>query len=95
MSVVWKPLGLSVQRERALLSDGVRALEDPVLPGAQPPEDLAVAAFGPGETMETRVFARLSAWQNWIFVRPNAVGDAGALKVFGTGSKARFDWDRI
>ncbi|MEO5764862.1 MAG: 2,3-epoxybenzoyl-CoA dihydrolase [Casimicrobiaceae bacterium] len=51
--------------------------------------------FGPGETMETRVFGRLSAWQNWIFVRPNAVGDAGALKVFGTGNKARFDWDRV
>jgi benzoyl-CoA-dihydrodiol lyase len=47
------------------------------------------------ETMETRVFARLSAWQNWIFIRPNAVGDEGALKLFGTGKKARFDWKRI
>ncbi|HET7096212.1 MAG TPA: 2,3-epoxybenzoyl-CoA dihydrolase [Casimicrobiaceae bacterium] len=51
--------------------------------------------FGGAETMETRIFGRLSAWQNWIFVRPNAVGEAGALKVFGTGSKARFDWDRV
>ncbi|HXU67403.1 MAG TPA: 2,3-epoxybenzoyl-CoA dihydrolase [Casimicrobiaceae bacterium] len=51
--------------------------------------------FGGGETMETRVFGRLSAWQNWIFVRPNAIGEAGALKVFGTGTKARFDWDRV
>jgi benzoyl-CoA-dihydrodiol lyase len=51
--------------------------------------------FGGGETMETRVFGRLSAWQNWIFQRPNAVGEAGALKVFGTGNKARFDWDRV
>ena len=51
--------------------------------------------FGPGETLETRVFGRLSAWQNWIFIRPNSTGDAGALKVFGTGSKARFNWDRI
>jgi benzoyl-CoA-dihydrodiol lyase len=51
--------------------------------------------FGPGETLETRVFGRLSAWQNWIFIRPNAVGDAGALKVFGTGRKAQFDRDRI
>ena len=51
--------------------------------------------FGPGESMETRIFGRLSAWQNWIFVRPNAVGEAGALKVFGTGNKARFDWDRV
>jgi benzoyl-CoA-dihydrodiol lyase len=51
--------------------------------------------FGAVETMETRVFGRLSAWQNWIFTRPNAVGPEGALKVFGTGSKARFNWDRI
>ena len=51
--------------------------------------------FGGAETMETRVFGRLSAWQNWIFVRPNAVGEAGALKVFGTGAKARFDWERV
>jgi len=51
--------------------------------------------FGPGETMETRVFGRLSAWQNWIFNRPNAVGDQGALKVFGTGHKAKFNWDRV
>jgi len=51
--------------------------------------------FNGAETMETRIFGRLSAWQNWIFIRPNAVGEAGALKVFGTGIKARFDWDRI
>lgn len=51
--------------------------------------------FGPGETMETRIFGRLSAWQNWIFIRPNAVGELGALKVFGTGNKARFNWDRV
>jgi len=51
--------------------------------------------FGVAETMETRVFGRLSAWQNWIFIRPNAVGETGALKVFGTGNKAKFDWDRV
>ena len=51
--------------------------------------------FGPGETTDTRVFGRLSAWQNWIFIRPNAVGEAGALKIFGTGRKAKFNWDRI
>jgi benzoyl-CoA-dihydrodiol lyase len=51
--------------------------------------------FGGSETMETRVFGRLSAWQNWIFNRPNAVGEAGALKVFGTGNKARFDRNRV
>jgi benzoyl-CoA-dihydrodiol lyase len=43
------------------------------------------------ETMETRIFARLSAWQNWIFQRPNAAGDAGALKVYGAGKRAEFD----
>jgi benzoyl-CoA-dihydrodiol lyase len=47
------------------------------------------------ETMETRIFGRLSAWQNWIFIRPNAVGEEGALKLFGTGKKAKFDWKRI
>jgi benzoyl-CoA-dihydrodiol lyase len=50
--------------------------------------------FGNGETMESRVFGRLSAWQNWVFTRPNAAGDLGALKVFGTGNKARFNWER-
>jgi len=51
--------------------------------------------FGVCETMETRVFSRLSAWQNWIFIRPNAVGEHGALKVFGTGNTPKFNWDRI
>jgi len=51
--------------------------------------------FTGAETMETRIFARLSAWQNWIFIRPNAVGEHGALKVFGSGSKAKFNWERI
>ncbi len=47
------------------------------------------------ETMHTRIFGRLTAWQNWIFNRPNAVGDKGALKVFGTGSKPKFNWERV
>jgi benzoyl-CoA-dihydrodiol lyase len=51
--------------------------------------------FGGAETMETRVFGRLSAWQNWIFIRPNAVGPEGALKTFGSGSKAKFNWERV
>jgi benzoyl-CoA-dihydrodiol lyase len=51
--------------------------------------------FNGPETMETRIFGRLSAWQNWIFIRPNAVGDAGALKVYGTGHKAQFDRNRV
>ncbi|MFN3612019.1 2,3-epoxybenzoyl-CoA dihydrolase [Tepidimonas sp.] len=51
--------------------------------------------FGGRETMLTRIFGRLSAWQNWIFQRPNAVGDKGALKVYGKGDKAQFDWNRV
>jgi benzoyl-CoA-dihydrodiol lyase len=51
--------------------------------------------FGGGETMATKIFGRLSAWQNWIFIRPNAVGDEGALKLFGSGTKPRFSWERI
>ena len=51
--------------------------------------------FNGKENMATRVFGRLSAWQNWIFNRPNAVGEAGALKVYGSGSKAKFDFDRV
>lgn len=51
--------------------------------------------FGGRETMLSRIFGRLSAWQNWIFIRPNAVGEKGALKLFGTGSRADFDWKRV
>lgn len=51
--------------------------------------------FNGPENMFTRVFGRLTAWQNWIFQRPNAVGEKGALKVYGKGDKAQFDWNRI
>src|SRR5215470_887452 len=51
--------------------------------------------FGGGESMLTRTFGRLSAWQNWIFIRPNAIGEHGALKEFGTGTKPKFDWTRV
>jgi benzoyl-CoA-dihydrodiol lyase len=51
--------------------------------------------FGGPETMLTRVFGRLTAWQNWIFVRPNAVGEQGALKVYGSGAKPKFNWERV
>jgi benzoyl-CoA-dihydrodiol lyase len=51
--------------------------------------------FGINETLETRVFGRLSAWQNWIFIRPNAVGTNGALKVYGTGAPVKFNWERV
>ena len=51
--------------------------------------------FNGPENMATRVFGRLTAWQNWIFQRPNAVGEKGALKVYGKGDRAAFDWNRV
>jgi benzoyl-CoA-dihydrodiol lyase len=51
--------------------------------------------FAGPETMETRIFGRLTAWQNWIFQRPAATGDAGALKSYGTGKRANFDPKRV
>jgi benzoyl-CoA-dihydrodiol lyase len=51
--------------------------------------------FAGRETVATKIFGRLSAWQNWIFIRPNAVGEQGALKLFGSGSKPRFAWERV
>ena len=51
--------------------------------------------FNGPENMFTRVFGRLTAWQNWIFQRPNAVGEKGALKVYGKGDKSVFDWNRV
>ena len=73
---------IALEERRSLSPDALTGME-------------ASLRFGPGETLETRVFGRLSAWQNWIFIRPNAVGEAGALKVFGTGNKARFHWERV
>ncbi len=51
--------------------------------------------FAGKENMATRIFGRLTAWQNWIFIRPNAVGEKGALKVYGKGDKAAFDFNRV
>ena len=52
--------------------------------------------FPGDETLETKVFGRLSAWQNWVFIRPNSTGEQGALKLFGSrASKARFNWERV
>ena len=51
--------------------------------------------FAGPETLETKIFGRLSAWQNWIFQRPNAVGEEGALTRFGSGRPARFDRKRV
>ncbi|MCW5623745.1 MAG: 2,3-epoxybenzoyl-CoA dihydrolase [Burkholderiales bacterium] len=73
---------LAIEERASLSPDALTGLE-------------ASLRFTGPETMETRIFGRLSAWQNWIFNRPNAVGEHGALKVFGTGSKARFNWERV
>lgn len=51
--------------------------------------------FAGPETLETKIFGRLSAWQNWIFQRPNAVSDEGALRVYGTGKRPRYDINRV
>ncbi|MGD9600654.1 MAG: 2,3-epoxybenzoyl-CoA dihydrolase [Gammaproteobacteria bacterium] len=73
---------LAIEERASLSPDALTGLE-------------ASLRFGGAESMETRIFGRLSAWQNWIFIRPNAVGEHGALKVFGTGSKAQFNWERV
>ncbi|HKR30313.1 MAG TPA: 2,3-epoxybenzoyl-CoA dihydrolase [Terriglobales bacterium] len=75
-------LRLAIESRVALSPDALTGLE-------------ANLRFPERETMLTRVFGRLSAWQNWIFIRPNAVGETGALKVYGTGSKAKFNWERV
>ena len=72
---------LAVEERASMNPDALTALE-------------ANLRFNGPETMFTRVFGRLSAWQNWIFQRPNAVGQRGALKVYGKGEKAAFDWNR-
>ncbi|MBV9686623.1 MAG: benzoyl-CoA-dihydrodiol lyase [Alphaproteobacteria bacterium] len=51
--------------------------------------------FAGPETVATKVFGRLSPWQNWIFTRPNATGEQGALKRYGSGARPRFDWERV
>jgi len=73
---------LAIEGRSALSPDALTELE-------------ANLRFGGHETMQTRIFGRLSAWQNWIFIRPNAVGPTGALKVYGTGFRAKFDWGRV
>jgi len=73
---------LAIEERAALSPDALTGLE-------------ANLRFGPKESMETRVFGRLSAWQNWIFYRPNASGDKGALKLYGKGEKAYFDLNRV
>ena len=73
---------LAIEERAAMSPDALTGLE-------------ANLRFNGAETMFTRVFGRLTAWQNWIFQRPNAVGEKGALKVYGKGEKAAFDWNRV
>jgi benzoyl-CoA-dihydrodiol lyase len=51
--------------------------------------------FAGPETPETKIYARLSAWQNWIFIRPNATGPEGALTLYGRPERPSFDWQRV
>ncbi len=73
---------LAIEERASLSPDALSGLE-------------ASLRFAGPETMATRIFARLSAWQNWIFNRPNATGAQGALKLFGSGTKPKFDWERV
>jgi len=73
---------LAVEERASLSPDALTGME-------------ASLRFPGAETTETKIFGRLSAWQNWIFIRPNATGEQGALKLFGKGSKAKFDRERV
>jgi benzoyl-CoA-dihydrodiol lyase len=84
------PDDLDWQDEVRLAIESRAALSPDALTGLE-----ANLRFGPRESMFTRVFGRLSAWQNWIFIRPNAVGSDGALKVYGSGKKAKFNQERV
>ena len=79
----WKEeIRLSVEERTSFSPDALTGLE-------------ANLRFPGKETCETKIFGRLTAWQNWIFNRPNAVSEKGALKLFGTGSRAKFDNKRV
>ncbi|MGD0434838.1 MAG: 2,3-epoxybenzoyl-CoA dihydrolase [Bryobacteraceae bacterium] len=87
--VTFAPDDLDWADELRLAIEGRTALSPDALTGLE-----ANLRFAENETMETRIFGRLSAWQNWIFSRPNAVGPEGALKVYGTGNRSKFDGER-
>jgi benzoyl-CoA-dihydrodiol lyase len=73
---------LALEERAAFSSDALTGME-------------ASLRFGGPETLESKIFARLSAWQNWIFQRPNAVGEKGALKLYGSGARPEFDPRRV
>jgi benzoyl-CoA-dihydrodiol lyase len=72
---------LAVEERASLSPDALTGME-------------ASLRFAGPETMETKIFGRLSAWQNWIFQRPNAVGEKGALTLYGKPERPRFNWTR-
>ena len=73
---------LAIEQRAALSPDALTGME-------------ASLRFAGPETLETKIFGRLSAWQNWIFQRPNAVGQKGALQVYGTGQRTELDRRRV
>jgi benzoyl-CoA-dihydrodiol lyase len=87
--VTFAPDDLDWDEEVRLAADERLALSPDALTGME-----ASLRFAGPETMETRIFARLSTWQNWIFQRPNAVGPHGALRLYGRPERPQFDWHR-
>ncbi len=80
--IEWRDeIRLAVEERSSLSPDALTGME-------------ASLRFAGAETLATKIFGRLSAWQNWIFTRPNATGENGALKRYGAGAKAQFDWER-
>jgi benzoyl-CoA-dihydrodiol lyase len=88
--VTFTPDDLDWEDEIRLALEERRSLSPDALTGME-----ASLRFGGAETMHAKIFGRLTAWQNWIFNRPNAVGEKGALKVYGSGGKPSFNWERV
>jgi benzoyl-CoA-dihydrodiol lyase len=88
--VTFAPDDIDWDEEIRLAIDERASLSPDALTGME-----ASLRFAGAETTWSKVFGRLSAWQNWIFIRPNAVGEGGALKLFGTGTRADFDAKRV
>ena len=87
--VSFTPDELDWDDELRLMIEGRASLSPDALTGLE-----ANLRFAGPETLETKIFGRLSAWQNWIFQRPNAVGERGALKTYGVEGRPEFDWRR-
>jgi benzoyl-CoA-dihydrodiol lyase len=88
--VTFAPDALDWEDEIRLAVEERASLSPDALSGME-----ASLRFAGPETVATKIFARLSVWQNWIFSRPNATGETGALKRYGSGAKPKFDWDRV